>query len=203
MSDVALILMAAGAARRMGGAHKLLMEWRGAPIVSHAAHAARESGLSPLILVTGRDADGVTQAAGEGFLVVRNPRFADGFGTSLATGVAALMERAPATKGVVIALADMPLVSGGMMRGLADAFAQQGGRAVIRAAHRGAPGNPVVLPASLFAAMTQLHGDEGARGLIAEAGLATVLIEAGRAALADVDTPEAFAALDGFQEDAR
>ncbi|MCU0832775.1 MAG: nucleotidyltransferase family protein [Rhizobiaceae bacterium] len=193
MTEIALVLMAAGNARRMGGANKLLTPWRGAPLASHAATAARSArSFAHRILVTGRDGDAVADAAGPDFIRVHNPRHAEGFGTSLAAALRHVLADHPATGGVLIMLADMPLVTGADCDALAGAFAAETVPSVIRASCKGKPGNPVILPRLLFDAISALDGDESAKPLIAASGLATHLVEIGDQAVIDFDTLDAF-----------
>jgi molybdenum cofactor cytidylyltransferase len=195
MTDVALVLMAAGNARRMGGGNKLLMPWRGAPLVAHAAKAARQAlRFNHRLLVTGRDGDAVADEAGHGLVRIHNERHADGFGTSLAAAMRHMLTHAPDAQAALIALADMPLVTAGDFDALVSAWAELPAPAIVRASSSGAPGNPVILPRLLFDVIATLDGDDGAKGLIARAGLATHLVEIGTQALIDFDTPEAFAA---------
>jgi molybdenum cofactor cytidylyltransferase len=64
--------------------------------------------------------------------------------------------------------------------------------------HGGRRGNPVLWSRSHFTEMRErLHGDAGARHLLADHAPSTVEVELGDdAALLDVDTPEALASLD-------
>ena len=50
---IAGIIMAAGASRRMEQP-KLLLPWRGMPIIRHVAQTALQAGLSPVIAVVGQ-----------------------------------------------------------------------------------------------------------------------------------------------------
>ena len=53
-SLVAGIVLAAGSSRRMGRG-KLLLPWRGRPVLEHVLRAARASGVGPRILVLGHE----------------------------------------------------------------------------------------------------------------------------------------------------
>jgi molybdenum cofactor cytidylyltransferase len=99
--------------------------------------------------------------------------------------------------GLLVALADMPAIATRDYDRLIDAFREAGGNAIIRATVNGKRGNPVILPRSLFEAVSRLEGDMGARYLV-EGGAAEVVdVELGPAAGADVDTPDAMMAAGG------
>ena len=98
-------------------------------------------------------------------------------------------------------LGDMPGVSSKDLDSLIDAFRRSGGRAVVRAAHQGKRGNPVLLPRSLFPAIAHLEGDTGARHLVEADGLDVIDVEIGHGASIDVDTREALEGAGGVLQD--
>jgi molybdenum cofactor cytidylyltransferase len=112
MADIAAILLAAGQATRFEAGPddtKLAADFKGKPLVVHAAAAALASRADPLIAVTGHAAEKVFSAlAGLDFVAVHNPAFAQGLSTSLKAGIAALPLE---VRGAVILLADMPFVT--------------------------------------------------------------------------------------------
>lgn len=191
MSGIAAILLAAGASRRMG-ANKLLLDIHGQPMVRHAAAQCQAAGLSPLIAVLGHEAARVEQAlAGLPVQCVRNPGWADGMAGSLMAGLAAL----PAgTEAALIHLADMPLVTLEDIAALRAAFASARGRAICIPVHQGRRGNPVLLGREIFPALAGLSGDQGAKSVIAQHPHLIAEVPAGAGVLADIDTPEAYAA---------
>src|SRR5690606_12213712 len=109
---VAALLLAAGRSTRMGGPNKLLEDLHGKPIVRHAAEALAASGASPVVAVTGHEGERVASAlAALDIELVHNPDYADGLSTSLKAGLAALP---PDSDAVVVALGDMPDVTGAL-----------------------------------------------------------------------------------------
>src|SRR5690606_25501355 len=128
---VAVILLAAGAASRMDGRHKLLAEFDGIALVRRAAEAAPAARPGQVVVVTGHRAEEIEAAlSGLPVEIVRNRDHALGMSASLGAGVAAL---APDYHGAVILLADMPNVTGKDILRLIEAFRQAGGHAVVRA----------------------------------------------------------------------
>lgn len=190
MTKVAALLMAAGNSRRMGGPNKLLMPFSGKPLLSYGVDAIDAANFVERILVTGRDHQEIQKLAPD-FSVVHNPLFQQGFGTSLAAGFSELIKIDDIDGGLVM-LADMPLITGTQLNQLIDAF---DGTSIGRAAHQGAPGNPVILPRVLFANLAELDGEQSGQAIIKASGLPVRLVELGLAAIADIDTPEALAAL--------
>jgi molybdenum cofactor cytidylyltransferase len=193
MTKVAALLMAAGNSRRMGGPNKLLMTLHNQPLIRFSMNAVRGGKFATRLIITGRDGENIAALA-DGFEVVHNPHFADGFGTSLSAGFSALVPQ-PDIDGALVMLADMPLINAVHLTMLTDAFATENGQAVIRAGHNGQPGNPVIIPKSLFSNMAKLDGERSGQAIIKASGLPVMLVEIGSVAQADADTREALAAL--------
>lgn len=195
--DIAIIVLAAGKASRMGaaGRHKLLAEFGGVPLVRKSVATALEARGGRVVVVTGHRA-GEINAALQGLPaeVVHNPLFEEGMSTSLNAGLDPLEAD---TGGILVMLADMPAITSDDLRKLMDAFKQAGGNAVVRAVSGGKRGNPVILPRSTYASIRRLEGDVGARPIIESSGLNVIDVEIGAPAHLDVDTPEAIAEAGG------
>lgn len=198
-AKVAALILAAGKASRMGkgGAHKLLAEFDGVPLVRRCALAAIDSGASSVSVVTGHRQSEIEAAlSGLELDAVHNPDFASGMASSLVAGFTS--EVAKQADGILVMLADMPDVSTADLNALMEAFRQVHGQAIVRAVSRGKRGNPVILPRQLFDAVTRLEGDVGARHIVETAGLPVVDVDIGDSAHLDVDTPEEVIAAGGI-----
>src|SRR6202012_2865664 len=124
---------------------------------------------------------------------VHNPDFADGLGTSLRTGIGAMP---PESDGAIVCLGDMPQVDAELIDRLIAAFEPDKGALVVVPTIDGKRGNPVVWSRRFFPDLMAVEGDGGARHLIGRYGEAVAEVPlAGTAALTDVDTPEALAAV--------
>lgn len=182
--DLFAIVLAAGSASRFGSA-KQLARYRGKPLVRHALDAAEAVCGEASVLVTGFDGAAVYQSAAPlcGFRV-HNAEYARGLASSIGAGVAAV---AHAADGVILMLADQPLVGAPHVDALAGAW-RQAPRRIIATAYGGTAGVPAVFPRDSFAALCALEGDRGAKGLIESAGDSLVLVDFEGAAV-DVDRP--------------
>jgi molybdenum cofactor cytidylyltransferase len=192
--NIAALVLAAGRSSRMGGPNKLLAEIGGRPLVRIAAEEALASRARPVIVVTGHQRERVEAAlAGLPVKLVHNPAFADGLGTSLKTGIAAVPAEAD---GVIVCLGDMPQVDAALIDRLIGALDPEKGALIAVPTIDGQRGNPVVWTRRFFHELMAVEGDIGARhliGLYSEAVAEVPLT--GTAALTDVDTPEALAAV--------
>ncbi len=195
---VAAIVLAAGRASRFGAGpsdSKVLAVLDGRPLIAHVLASVAGSRVAQCVVVTGHAGDAVAKALG-GFTVTRvhNPDHASGLAHSLRAGIAALP---PTVAGVIVLLADMPLVTLTTLDALIDAFdtAPLDTEAVVPV-HDGCPGNPVLLGRALFAAVADLRGDEGARRLLAAPGRRVVPCAVDDPGIAtDIDTRAALQAL--------
>jgi molybdenum cofactor cytidylyltransferase len=186
------IVLAAGAGTRLGGAvPKPLVAFRGRPLLSWPLAALAEGGVRERIVVLGAEAEAVAAGVelGDASVVVCE-EWAEGLSASLRAGVAAAHARG--AEAVVIVLADQPLLTGAAVARVVAARAP-GELDAIRASYRGVPGHPTLLESSLFVAIGELRGDEGARELLRIAGLVAC---DGLGRPDDVDTLEDLARLE-------
>ena len=181
---VAGILLAAGEGSRLGQP-KALVEVAGQRLVDRGSRMLRDGGAAPIVVITGAAPVDVP-----GALVVHNPAWASGMGSSLATGLSALQALPGECDAAVMALADQPLVGSESVRRLIAAH--QAGASIAVAAYDGRPRNPVLIAREHWAeVLTLAKGDAGARPFLrAHPGLVT-LIECGDTGSPDdIDTAE-------------
>jgi molybdenum cofactor cytidylyltransferase len=191
---VAALVLAAGRSTRMGAINKLIAEIGGKPLVRIAAEQALGSRAKPVIVVTGHERERVEAAlAGLPVRFVNNPDYAEGLGTSLKVGIAAVPADADAA---IVCLGDMPQVDSQLIDKLLAALDPERGALVVVPIFDGRRGNPVVWSRRFFPDLMSISGDIGARHLIGSYAEAVVEVPvAGAAALTDVDTPESFSAV--------
>jgi molybdenum cofactor cytidylyltransferase len=191
---IAAVVLAAGRSTRMGAVNKLIAEIGGKPLVRIAAEHALASRASPVIVVTGHERERVEAALnGLPVRVVHNPDYAEGLGTSLKAGIAAVPESAD---GAIICLGDMPQVNAALIDKLITALNPERGALVVVPSIAGRRGNPVVWSRRFFNDLMAISGDIGARHLIGSYAEAVVEVPVeGDAVLIDVDTPESFSAV--------
>jgi molybdenum cofactor cytidylyltransferase len=187
--DIAAIILAAGASRRMG-TNKMLLELEGEPLVRRAARRARSAGLSPIVVVIGHEAERVEQALnGLTCEFAVNPEFTGPTSGSLHQGLRAL---APAVGAAVVMLADMVHVTGEMLRTIVD-DARDIPVPLIVSRYGDVVAPPILYRRTLFDELLAWHG-EGCGKAVVQRHLNEALVKEWPAALlADVDTPEDWA----------
>lgn len=184
--QIAGLLLAAGAGERLGRP-KALVELAGERLVDRGVHLLRTAGCSPVIVITGAASVEVI-----GGVIVPNPRWREGMGSSLRAGLGALPPGCPA---VVVALVDQPRVAPAAVRRLIDAY--RGGAGAAVAVYGGTQRAPVLIGREHFAAVAEAAvGDVGARGFLqANPDLVTEVPCDDVAVPDDIDTPDDLAAI--------
>lgn len=187
---VAALVLAAGRSTRFGPANKLLADLDGAPVVAHTVRAVLASGARPVLVVTGHmEAEVRAALAGLDVAFATSPDYRNGLAASLKAGLGQLPG---GLDGVVVALGDMPGVTGSDIDRLISGLEPKEGRAIVVPVHGGRRGNPVLFAAHLIPELTQVEGDTGARQVIQAHADEVAEVEIGSPRIfADVDTPEA------------
>ncbi|PWI14513.1 4-diphosphocytidyl-2C-methyl-D-erythritol synthase [Streptomyces sp. Act143] len=185
--QVAGLLLAAGGGRRLGGRPKALLDHRGRPLVEHAVGVLRAAGCTRVHVVLGAAADGVRQrAALDGCVVVENPEWADGMGSSLRAGLESLS--GTGARAALVSLVDQPGIGAEAVARVRGAYASPDSLAA--AAYDGVRGHPVLFGSAHWAGIAAAAtGDQGARAYLKEHAAQVALIECGDIARPyDIDT---------------
>jgi len=184
---VAGIILAAGRSTRMGG-NKLLLDYRGKPILQHVIDTALGASLAPLVLVLGAEDDRIrSRVDTTGVEVVINANHDQGYATSLQAGLDALDKPC---SGAMFLLGDQPLVTGGTIEKLLAAFSAEPERWVAPCC-RGRRGNPVITPSCRFDKIYALTGDTGPRAHLKDPAARLKLVEVDDiGVIFDIDRPE-------------
>ncbi len=170
-TGVAAIVLAAGAARRYGGA-KTLEPLAGRPVVRWVVDAARGAGLSPIVVVARRDGAGLREAlAGARARLVRTAGADAGLGASIGAGLAALAapgEHGTAPAAAVLLHGDQPFVRPALLSRLVERWGC-GDCDAVAPSYRGLIAPPVLVARALWSAFMALEGDRGGKELLRRA----------------------------------
>lgn len=192
---VAGLLLAAGGGWRLGGRPKALLEHRGRLLADHAVTTLQEGGCGPLHVVLGAAAEEVrARAELSGCAVSVNPEWAEGMGSSLRAGLAALT--GTGADAVVVLLVDQPGIGAEAVARVRAAYRSR--TSLAAASYDGERGHPVLFGAALWADIAAgAVGDQGARAYLRAHRDAITLVECSDVAQAyDIDTAEDLAHLE-------
>jgi len=164
--QVAAVVLAAGASRRLGQPKQLLL-MNGETLLARAVRLAVEAGTARAIVVLGAEDERIRATVDFGdALPVTNSNWQQGMAGSIHAGLRALLENLPAAEAALILACDQPLLTAEHLRALLEAFAAESGAAIVASAYAGKMGIPAVFPRALFAELLALSGDQGARALL-------------------------------------
>ncbi|MFE2048562.1 nucleotidyltransferase family protein [Streptomyces sp. NPDC059459] len=181
------LLLAAGGGRRLGGRPKALLEHRGRPLVEHAVAALRAAGCTRVHVVLGARAEEVrARAALDGCVLVDNPGWDEGMGSSLRAGLGSLT--GTGARAALVSLVDQPGIGAEAMARVRAGYRDE--TSLVSAAYSGVRGHPVLLGAAHWAGVAATAtGDRGARAYLREHEAEIALVECGEVALPyDIDT---------------
>ncbi len=165
MAEVAVVVLAAGASRRLGRP-KQRLPYKGQTLLRYVVGQALAAGVGPVVVVLGAGAPKIApDLAGLPVQVVVNRRWREGMASSIRTGVRAVMRSFPQAAALILMLADQPLISSSLLRRLAEAFRQ--GRPVAACRYQGETvGPPAMFARPLWPKLLALRGDVGAQSII-------------------------------------
>lgn len=192
---IPIIILAAGEASRMGHA-KQLLKVQGTTLLARAVGEARQvSGVAPIVVIGARAEAMRHELEKVEVVVVENPDWATGMGSSVASGVARLQVAYPAAQACLVMLVDQPFVDHTVLQRLIDTWTRSHAP-LVAAAYNDTVGVPALFAARLFPELLQLRGKGGAKAVLRAQADALRAVPCPEAAL-DLDTPEDWAR---FQE---
>jgi molybdenum cofactor cytidylyltransferase len=182
-----IVLLAAGEGRRYGSPKQLAVI-DGEPMLRRVARTALGAGV-PVFVVLGAQADAVRSALdGLSVTIVHCADWVGGMGRSLAAGAAAVEKAFPTASGLLLCLADQPLIEVQMFAQLLRRH-RDVPQKILVSRHDDAIGPPVIFPRDCLAELAQWSGTGGARALLQREShrVERCLVDVG----IDVDTPAA------------
>jgi molybdenum cofactor cytidylyltransferase len=158
MPKIVCVVLAAGASRRLGRS-KLLLPYRGVPLVHHVASVVGRWPFAASAIVLGASALAADEALGSLPIErLANRGWAEGLGSSIR--IAASWAAARRAEALVLVLADQPFIDGPHLGRLVEGF--RAGAPVVASEYRGVRAVPALFAASRFRALGRLEGDRGA-----------------------------------------
>jgi len=157
------VVLAAGGSTRMGRP-KQLAELDGRPLLAHVLAAVDAAPVDRVVVALGGAADAVLEQVDLGRA---EPLVVDGWAAGMGHVLASTLAKAGDDwEAVVVLLGDQPLVPGGAVARVVEAW-RSGAGPVVTATYGGRPGHPRLFDRGLLPELLRLTGDTGARDLLA------------------------------------
>jgi molybdenum cofactor cytidylyltransferase len=181
--SVALIVLAAGESSRFRG-EKLLTDFRGKPLLQWPLDNFESVVAQDKILVL-KPGFEIEKFKTGTFRTVFNENYSSGISTSIIRG----MEECPQSiEGIVLSLADMPLITGEDIESLLHSVRSED--EMVSFVFQGKKGFPTFISKKLFPELSRISGDQGAYQLVRRKLASIREIEGGRHNVFDIDFPE-------------
>lgn len=188
MSEIGILLLAAGSSQRMGSP-KQLLDYKGQTLIEHTLQVMLKHGVASCTVVLGANAKRIqTQCDLAAADYIVNPTWEMGMGNSIAFGMRYLITNQPKLGHIMIALVDQPHILTEDYAKLIEASHIEPEK-IIASYYDDHAGAPMVFPSSYFKRLAALDGDEGARRIVRNELKNVVKIAMPQAAL-DWDRPE-------------
>jgi molybdenum cofactor cytidylyltransferase len=164
-ATIAVLILAAGASKRMGSI-KQLLAWADTSLLGHAVKMAKSSKAKKTIVVLGANAKAIAaQLSDCEVQLVKNDNWASGMGSSIATGVECLMGSGEKFDAVLITLADQPLIDTPYLDLMIETAAKVN-ESIVATAYGNKAGVPALFGRQYFETLMALESEQGAKEVL-------------------------------------
>lgn len=188
MKGLSVIILAAGAAKRMNQA-KMLLAFEKNTILETIIDTTKELNPDHICIVTGFYHHQIVAKIQDGQIgIVYNEKWEEGMSGSIKKGLAYLIEKNTELEFVLILVADQPFITSTLLQEMIQLQAQTS-KGIVAASYAGIAGTPVLFKRYHFSNLEKLVGDKGARSILQQYpdDLITVAFPLGEF---DIDTEE-------------
>jgi molybdenum cofactor cytidylyltransferase len=195
-SQIAAVILAAGASTRMG-TPKQLLEWRGRSLLRSITETAIAADCDPIIVVLGASSDSAKRRLRQRIQaeiidlpvqIVNNPQWQTGMGSSIRVGIQALLDLNPAVEAAILLLCDQPFVSSQTVWQLRSVY-DDTHQSIVAARYQDTIGVPALFDRQLFPELLALDRLAGAKIVIKNHLNAVATIDFPQGSI-DLDTPQ-------------
>ena len=188
------VILAAGGSSRFGQS-KQLLPFRGKTLLRTIINAACEAGCSPVVVVIGSNDEKIhPELAHAKVIEVRNANWQRGIGSSIRSGVQALIDYAPDVAAILLLVCDQPAVNARVIENLI-ATRETTKKEIVASSYADTVGVPALFDRSLFERLLSLGDEAGAKSIILQ-NLDRVAQFAFPEGAIDIDTWEDWGKLD-------
>lgn len=164
--NVAIVILAAGAASRMGQP-KQLLPINGKSLIKYITEIAMDTACYPVTVVLGANRQLIRGELDKmPITVIDNPKWEDGMASSIKMGLIGTYMTAKEIEAVIFLTVDMPYISSELINKLIEKAIQNPDSQIIASKYDGQIGIPVLFKRSIFNDLLDLSGEQGAKKVI-------------------------------------
>jgi len=190
MTEIPLLLLAAGSSARMGQP-KQLLPWGNTTLIEHQIITLIATGY-PVNVVLGSNSNLIIPVI-ERYKInkIINERWEKGMGSSISCGISHINKKFPKAKGVLITLLDQPLVTTSYLQMMYAAYRPGFNQILVSQSDSGWKGVPALFDRFYFKYLLKLNHDQGAKNIIYQFEEKVINLKFNDL-IEDVDTPESY-----------
>jgi molybdenum cofactor cytidylyltransferase len=190
MAEIPILLLAAGASRRMGQA-KQLLPWGPHTLIEHQVQTLMKTG-QPVVVVLGHLSERIVPLLEPlPVLTLIHTHWEMGMGSSIACGIGEVKKKFPEACGALITQLDQPLITEFHLNKMLRTFQPDSKQIIVSRSSTGWEGVPVLFDRYYFKALQLLRVEEGARKIFRDKPQYIKCVESSDL-MEDMDTPEAY-----------
>ncbi|GGZ92580.1 nucleotidyltransferase family protein [Algibacter mikhailovii] len=188
-SNIAVVILAAGASSRMGKP-KQLLDWGGSTLLRHAIKTIKEVKVADIVVVLGAHSETVAHSIQDDSIsAIVNSNWHMGLGSSIACAVSHILESKQNMEGVLFVLADQPFVTPIYIENMLARFKNGEAMIIGTSYDNNKMGVPALFDSSYFSELALLNGDNGAKDVLIKQKEKLILLNPGFENI-DIDTKE-------------
>ncbi|MBC7851237.1 MAG: nucleotidyltransferase family protein [Chitinophagaceae bacterium] len=180
--NIAVVLLAAGSSSRLGQPKQDLL-FEGDTLFNNALAAAIEATNHVVVVLGSWEPWKEIESSVH---VIVNDNWEDGMGSSIAIGMKECQRLMPGIDAVIFMVCDQPYLTADVLNGLIEKFNESSAPIVV-SEYDGTVGTPALFKSVIFAELANLHGDGGAKSIIAKYESDTVTVPFVKGGI-DIDT---------------
>jgi len=165
-TKIHVLIMAAGASRRLGQP-KQLLEYKGETLIRKISNEAIKANVGEITVVTGHDHEKIGKEISDLEVnIFYNKEWEEGLGASIRNGLKHVLETNPHTNAILLSMVDQPFVNTSHLKKLTAAY-DPARPMIIASAYSSTFGVPILIDSFYFEELKKLKGDEGGKKIFA------------------------------------
>ncbi|MGE5943866.1 MAG: nucleotidyltransferase family protein [Flavobacteriales bacterium] len=165
-SNIAIVILAAGASKRMGQP-KQLLQWGDDTLIDHAIKIASKVNPKELIVVLGAHFELIkNEIENSNVTIINNQNWEKGLGTSIACAVEHIENSKFKVDGVLITLCDQPLITSDFLKSIVSKFQSNTNQIIATSYQNGKQGVPALFDKVYLNELITLSDGQGAKDIL-------------------------------------